>query len=181
MSQLQTRLALLLCLSVAAFTGCGEIMEFPTTSSSFAPAIPVGSELKLYGRTLEDKEFDWGSYRGKYVLVEFTASWCGPCRGEAPNLLKAYEKYKDKDFTIVAVGIWDEAENLKEMVKEDKLPWTVISEELSEKAGMPKQGDHFGIKGVPTILLVDKDGKVIDLDLRGEVLQRKLAQLLDKP
>ncbi len=137
--------------------------------------------LELYGRTIDGKEFQWEEYSGKYVLVEFTASWCGPCRMELPNLLEAYNKYHEKGLEVVAVGVSDENANLLKMAKEDKLPWAVISEELTEKAGLPKQGEFFGINGVPTILLINRDGKLIDSELRGEDLQKRLAELLDEP
>jgi thiol-disulfide isomerase/thioredoxin len=140
----------------------------------------AGSDLKLYGKTLDNKDFNWDALRGKYVLVKFTASWCGPCKGEIPGMLKAYEQYHDKGLEIVSVYVWDKLADTKQAVEEEKLPWLIVSEELTEKANQPPQGKTYGIQGVPTMLLIDKDGKVIETEIRGQKLQTRLAELLGK-
>ena len=140
----------------------------------------VGSELNLYGKTLDNKDFDWESFRGKYVLVKFTATWCGPCKLQIPGLREAYKKYHDKGFEIVSVYIWeqkDDAETIKQYVELEKLPWVIISEPLTKKAGLPPLDETFGIQGVPTMVLVDKEGKVLPADAN---LQQKLKEMLDK-
>jgi len=142
----------------------------------------MGASLDLYGRTLDDREFDWKALRGKYVLVEFTATWCGPCKLEIPGMLAAYRQYKDKDFEIVSVYIWqsefDPVATVKTFVEEEQLPWIIVVEELTEKAGQPKQGQVYNIEGVPTMLLIDKEGKVISTEARGGELQRLLKEML---
>lgn len=140
----------------------------------------IGAELKLYGKTLDDKDLDWNALRGKYVLVQFTASWCGPCKLEIPGMLESYEKYRGKGFEIVSVFIWDKLDDVRKSVEEHKLPWTIVSEELTEKAKLPPQGKAYAIGGVPTMLLVDKEGKVVSTEARGPQLQEKLAELLGK-
>ncbi|MDR1925080.1 MAG: TlpA family protein disulfide reductase [Planctomycetaceae bacterium] len=137
----------------------------------------LGSDPELYGKTLDDQDFDWDKLRGKYVLVKFTASWCGPCKREIPFMLKAYEKYHDKGFEIVSVYVWDKLDASKKVVEDEKLNWIILSEELTEKAGLPKQGTLYAIRGVPTIFLVDKDGKIISTTVRGEKLEETLAKL----
>jgi len=129
---------------------------------------------------VDGEDFDWESLRGKYVLVKFTATWCGPCKGEIPGMLEAYEKYRGKDFEIVSVYVWergDHNEDIQKMVDQEKLPWLIISEPLTKKAGMPPQGRFFGIDGVPTMLLVDKEGKVLTSEARGATLKRELQKL----
>jgi thiol-disulfide isomerase/thioredoxin len=141
-----------------------------------------GSDLELYGRTLDDKVFNWNNFRGKYVLVNFTASWCGPCKREIPFILEAYEKYHDNGFDVISVYIWDKLEDSKKAVEEEKLPWIILSEELTEKADLPKQSIVYVIQGVPTVLLIDKEGKIISTgaDVRGANLDETLHKLFNE-
>ena len=150
--------------------------------------LTVGSDPKLYGRTLDDKEFDWEELRKKndvkdikYVLIQFTATWCGPCQMEMPGMLEAYEKYHDKGFEIVSVYVWqrevDPVATVKDYVEEKKLPWIILSEELSKRAKHPEFGTHYVVDGVPTMVLTDKEGKIIMTNARGERLQAKLAEI----
>jgi len=142
-----------------------------------------GSELKLYGRTLDDKDFDWDGLRGKYVLVQFTATWCGPCHAELPGMKEVYAKYHNKGFEIVSLYVFERGVNpvaeIKEHVDNSKLPWIVISETLTEKAGQPKYEESFAISSVPTMLLVDKTGKIIMTNARSKALQTKLAEIFE--
>jgi len=130
----------------------------------------VGSEFPLYGRTLDNEDFDWESLRGKYVLVKFTATWCPPCTAAIPGMLEAYEQYREKGFEIVSVYIGergtDPVATVRRFVEREELPWIILSEALTVQAGQPPQGDAFGIRGVPTMVLVDKEGRVISLDGR---------------
>lgn len=137
-----------------------------------------GQSLNLEGMTVENKKFDWASYRGKVVLIDFWASWCQPCMREYPNILKAYETYKDKGFDVVGIGVMDENAALLKAVKDKKMPWTVLSEELTVVAKMPSLETRFGIDRVPTMFLVDKEGKVVAVETWGVKLHEKLAELL---
>ena len=127
---------------------------------------PLGSDFPLYGKTLDNEDFDWEGLRGKYVLVKFTATWCGPCKMQIPGMLEAYVKYHDKGFEIVSVYIWEQEPNavatVKRVVEQEKLPWIILSESLTAKTE-PPQGEAFGIQGVPTMVLVNKEGKIIAL------------------
>ncbi|MDR3197556.1 MAG: TlpA family protein disulfide reductase [Planctomycetaceae bacterium] len=139
----------------------------------------VGSPFELQGKTTEGNDFSWDDYKGKVVLIEFTASWCGPCRAEMPNLLEIYSKYRNKGFEIISIGIWDSTENLKKQKEEDKIPWTVISEELSLKEDNNLAGKRYGVDGVPTIFLVGTDGKIISSELRGTELYSAVNKLFE--
>ena len=125
-----------------------------------------GNDLKLYGKTLDGEDFDWESLRGKYVLVMFTATWCGPCHEKLPGMLDAYEKYHDKGFEVVLVYLSHSSETdpvaaTKKHVEDYKLPWIIISEALTEQAGLPEQGQFYAIRTLGTQVLVDTEGKII--------------------
>jgi thiol-disulfide isomerase/thioredoxin len=139
----------------------------------------AGSPFELQGKTIEGNNFSWDDYKGKFVLIDFTASWCGPCRAEMPNLLEIYSKYHNDGFEIISIGIWDTTENLKKQKEEDKIPWTVISEELSPKEDNNLASKRYGVSGVPTIFLVGKDGKILSSDLRGAELYSTVSKLFE--
>lgn len=123
-----------------------------------------------------NKPVQFASFKGKYVLVDFWASWCGPCRAENPNVLKAYNQYKDKGFTVVGVSLDDNETRWKKAINDDKMPWTQVSD---LKGWKNEVADYYGIQGIPTTFLVDPQGKIIAKNLRGEALHKKLAHLLD--
>ncbi|TCC99317.1 AhpC/TSA family protein [Pedobacter hiemivivus] len=124
----------------------------------------------------EGKPVNFAAFKGKYVLIDFWASWCGPCRAENPNVLKAYNKYKDQNFTVVGVSLDDKGDNWKKAIKDDGMPWT----QLSDLKGWKNEvSTYYGIMGIPSTLLVDPQGKIIAKDLRGEILNKKLEEIFN--
>lgn len=119
------------------------------------------------------------SYKGKFVLVDFWASWCGPCRMENPNVVAAFNKYKDKNFDILGVSLDNPGGKDKWLaaIKKDNLSWTQISELKGwETSAVAVYG--FGEEGIPYNILVDPQGKIIAEKLRGPQLEAKLAEVL---
>lgn len=117
------------------------------------------------------------SFKGKYLLVDFWASWCGPCRQENPNVVKAFNAYKDKGFHILGISLDQPNAHDKWMkaIHDDKLTWTHVSDLKFWKNAIAVQ---YGIQAIPQNLLLDKEGKIIAKNLRGEELAAKLAELL---
>jgi len=133
---------------------------------------------KVIDFTLPDSkgnEFKLSSLKGKYVLVDFWASWCVPCRAENPFLLKAYAELKDKNFEIVGVSLDDKRANWMNAVDSDKLPWTQVSD---VKGFQTEVAVRFGITAIPQNVLLDPEGKVIAKDLRGEDVNKKIASFM---
>jgi thiol-disulfide isomerase/thioredoxin len=119
------------------------------------------------------------SFRGKYVLIDFWASWCGPCRQENPNVVKTYAKYKNKNFTIIGVSL-DKAEGKSawlDAIKSDGLTWTQVSD---LKFWQNDVARLYSIGSIPSNILVDPTGKILAKDLRGDDLDNKLAEIFGK-
>jgi peroxiredoxin len=129
------------------------------------------------GFTLPDttgKMITLSNFRGKYVLVDFWASWCGPCRKENPFLVKAYQRFHSSGFEIISVSIDASKAAWCKAIQTDSLPWIHVSD---GKAGQGPVPDAYGVKSIPKNVLLDKTGKVIAKNLRGEELEKKLEQI----
>jgi peroxiredoxin len=114
------------------------------------------------------------SMRGKYVLVDFWAKWCGPCRAENPNVVRAYQKYKDKGFTVFGVSLDRNKEDWVQAIKEDNLTWTHVSD---LKYWQSEAAKTYNITGIPFSVLLDPSGVIIAKNLRGAALEAKLEEI----
>ncbi|WP_420147779.1 redoxin family protein [Spirosoma sp.] len=128
--------------------------------------------------TLSDttgKSVALSSLRGKYVLIDFWASWCGPCRAENPNVVRMYNKYKDKGFEIYGVSLDQAKANWTKAIRNDNLTWMHVSDLKFWQSAAAQQ---YGVQAIPATFLLDKEGKIIAKNLRGEALEQKLEEVL---
>lgn len=151
--------------------------EFAAKLAPFKNMIRVGQpapEITL--NNPEGKPVSLSSLRGKYVLIDFWASWCGPCRQENPNVVKMYDRFKDKKFEIFGVSLDQSKDKWVSAIEKDKLSWVHVSD---LKFWQSAAAQAYGVQAIPATFLVDPEGKVIAKNLRGGALEDKLAQLFN--
>lgn len=139
--------------------------------------LAIGTEApEITMNTPEDKSLSLSSLRGKVVLVDFWASWCGPCRAENPNVVKAYNKYKDKGFDVFSVSLDKDKDKWMAAIAKDGLVWKNHVSDFKHWQSPVVQLYNFN--GIPYNVLLDKKGNIIAKNLRGEDLEKKLAEIL---
>lgn len=143
---------------------------------AFAKVGAVGTDaLDFIQNDVDGKPVSFSSFKGKYVLLDFWASWCKPCREENPNVVKVYNKFKDKNFTVLGVSLDQSKEAWVKAINLDKLTWHHVSD-LQQWNNAVAQMYH--INSIPGNFLIDPDGKIIGKDLRGQDLEKKLCEIL---
>ena len=155
---------------LASFTG-----KSVTANYDKAKQIALGKTVDFTQMDDKGNTFQLSSLKGKYVLVDFWASWCVPCRAENPHLLKAYNQFKDKNFEIVGVSLDETRSAWLNAVKHDGMPWIQVSDLKGFKSDVALQ---YGISAIPQNFLVNPEGVIIAKNLRGEDVDKKLAEFI---
>jgi thiol-disulfide isomerase/thioredoxin len=136
-----------------------------------------GNEMLVGGTFIDDTEYKAEDYAGKTVLIDFWATWCGPCRGEIPNVKKLYAYYHEKGFEIIGISSDRDVETLKKFIEKEEMPWKQMMRDKALVADGQTMGSYYGVTGIPTMILIGPDGKVITINARGLALEDALAEI----
>jgi thiol-disulfide isomerase/thioredoxin len=134
---------------------------------------PDFEETLVHGKTMKLSDL-----QGKVVLLDFWASWCGPCRRENPTVVALYEKYKEQGFTVMSVSLDQNRDKWLEAIKKDNLTWPNHVSDL--KGWSSEAGKKYQVRGIPFTVLIDREGNIIDTKLRGAALEEELARIFKK-
>ena len=151
----------------------------PKVPVDLTPGMPVvGDSMYLEGMTVDGRPFDWSRYEGKVVLVDFWATWCGPCLRELPNVLANYQQYHEQGFEVVGISLDEDRRKLTQFILENQLPWENLFNDAPQTSGWKHpMAQFYEVKGIPTVILVGRDGRVVSVAARGKALGEELAKL----
>lgn len=132
--------------------------------------------LELQFTAIDGRSVDLSQLRGKVVLLDFWATWCGPCRAEIPHVVKAYQKFHDKGFEIIGISLDEDKNALEKFIKEHQMVWPQF---FDGKGWQNEISSRFGVDGIPAMWLLDKKGKVVTTNARGD-LAGQVSKLLNQ-
>ncbi len=135
----------------------------------------VGETMEVSFTSTQGEEVNLADLKGKVVLVDFWATWCGPCVAKMPSILSTYEQYKADGFEVVGISLDDDRASLDQFIEQNKIPWPQM---FDGKAWDNEFAQKFGISGIPATFLIGKDGKIAATNLMGDELNQKVGELL---
>jgi len=153
----------------------GKLTQVEQMAAAVANINPGGEAPEIDLKTPEGTQLKLSSLRGKYVLIDFWASWCGPCRKENPNVVRMYKQYHDKGFEILGVSLDNSKEKWMQAIQADGLTWKHVSDLAGWSSVAAKA---YSVSSIPFTVLLDKNGKIIGKNLRGPALEEKLKEVL---
>ena len=133
----------------------------------------IGKEIEITGKTIDGKDFDLKNFKGTVVLVDFWATWCGPCVAEVPNMVEAHKKFHGKGFEVIGVSLDKGDAEIVKFLDDRKLPWQSIGAEDGRKLA-----ERYGVNAIPHPVLVGRDGRIVSTRARGPMLDRLLERYL---
>jgi len=134
----------------------------------------MGNKMEVQGKIVGGEPLDWTKYAGKVVLVDFWATWCGPCLQELPNVIETYRLYHDRGFEVIGLSCDQSREDLENFLQKNPSPWPIVYDDQ----GPSPTVEYYGITALPTMILVGADGKVVSIDASGPRLRQALEKLL---
>ena len=150
------------------------VQNFHTTVESMSKTLPGSVAPDFSAATPAGGTLALASFKGKIVLLDFWASWCGPCRAENPNMVKMYKAYHSKGLEILSISLDEKKEKWLAAIEKDKLDWSHVSDLGGWQSAIAKM---YNVSSIPQTFLLDKDGKIIAKGLRGEDLEAKLKEV----
>ena len=135
----------------------------------------LGQTVKIAGTAMDGKPIDFAEMRGKVVLVDFWATWCGPCLAEVPNINRNFDLYHERGFEVISISMDEDRGALEKHLEEHPLPWITLHDPLSDEDHVAR---YYGITSLPTLILIDQKGEAASINARGPALGKMLAELL---
>ena len=160
-----------------------QIAEYAETFKGVLRRLSLpGNPIEFRGVLAGGEKFDPKTLEGKVVLVDFWATWCGPCREELPNVKQNYEKYHGQGFEVVGVTLDDDLEQVTKFIEDQEISWpNLTGEDESSRGFHQPMAEYYGIYAIPQVILLDRSGKVVSLNARGEKLGELLEKLMGTP